>query len=91
MSKNLFEKQESLIKKQKEEEINKKKQIELDFKSQNKSSQEKIVDEQTKEIISKDLDELIKIENGNDVEYEFYFEGNIINTSQSIFEIIKDY
>ena len=91
MSKNLFEKQESLIKKQKEEEFNKKKQIELDLKSQNKSSQEKIIDEQTKEIISKDLDELIKIENGNDVEYEFYFEGNIINTSQSIFEIIKDY
>jgi hypothetical protein len=38
-----------------------------------------IVDEKTKEIIGKDLDELIKLENGNDVEYEFYFEGNIIN------------
>ena len=31
------------------------------------------------EIINKDLEELIKSEGGNDVEFEFFYKGTIIN------------
>ena len=45
--------------------------------------------EQTKELMAQDLEELIK-EQGEDIEYEFYYEGKLINLHQTIYEIIKD-
>jgi hypothetical protein len=47
------------------------------------------VSEQTKELLAFDLEELIK-EQGEDVDFEFYFEGKKIQPNQTIFEIIKD-
>ena len=48
-----------------------------------------VVSEQTKEVMALDLEELIK-ESGEDIEYEFYYEGKLINLHQTIYEIIKD-
>lgn len=39
--------------------------------------------------MAQDLDELIK-EQGEDIEYEFYYEGKLVNLHQTIYEIIKD-
>ena len=47
------------------------------------------VSEQTKELLAFDLEELIK-QQGEDVDFEFYFEGKQILPHQTIFEIIKD-
>jgi hypothetical protein len=47
------------------------------------------VSEQTKEVMALDLEELIK-EQGEDIEFEFYYEGKKINLHQTIYEIIKD-
>lgn len=45
--------------------------------------------QQTKELLDLDLEELIK-QQGEDVDFEFYFEGKLIQSAQTIFEIIKD-
>jgi hypothetical protein len=47
------------------------------------------VSEQTNELMALDLEELIK-EQGEDIEFEFYYEGKLINLQQTIYEIIKD-
>jgi hypothetical protein len=47
------------------------------------------VSEQTNELMALDLEELIK-EQGEDIEFEFYYEGKLINLHQTIYEIIKD-
>jgi len=47
------------------------------------------ISEQTKEIIDDDLEELIK-QQGEDCDFEFYFEGKQIMPNHTIFEIIKD-
>jgi hypothetical protein len=47
------------------------------------------VSEQTNELMALDLEELIK-EHGEDIEFEFYYEGKLINLNQTIYEIIKD-
>ena len=36
-----------------------------------------------------DLEELIKLQ-GEDIEYEFYYEGKLIQPNRRIFEIIKE-
>lgn len=44
--------------------------------------------EKLKETINMDLDELIKAV-GDDIEFEFYYQGQLINQNQTIFEILK--
>jgi len=40
-------------------------------------------------VLHQDLEELIK-QQGEDIDFEFYYEGKQIWSNQSIFEIIKD-
>jgi len=47
------------------------------------------VSEQTQEALAQDLEELIK-QQGEDIDFEFYYEGKPILPGQSMFEIIKD-
>lgn len=51
--------------------------------------EEGAISAQTEEVLHQDLEELIK-QQGEDIDFEFYFEGKQIWSSQSIFEIIKD-
>ena len=39
--------------------------------------------------MNQDLEELIKLQ-GEDIEYEFYYEGKLIQPNRLIFEIIKE-
>ena len=45
--------------------------------------------QQTKEVLADDLEELIK-QQGEDIDFEFYYDQKKILPSQTIFEIIKD-
>jgi len=47
------------------------------------------VSQQTKEVLADDLEELIK-QQGEDIDFEFYYEQKKIQSSQTIFEMIKD-
>jgi len=47
------------------------------------------VSEQTQEALALDLEELIK-QQGEDIDFEFYYEGKPILPHQSMFEILKD-
>ena len=46
------------------------------------------VSEEDKEVINSDLEELIKA-SGDDIEYEFYFGGQVVNQNQTLFEMLK--
>lgn len=43
---------------------------------------------QQQEFINQDLEELIKA-NGEDIEYEFYYNGQLVGHNQTLFEILK--
>jgi len=45
--------------------------------------------QQTKEVLADDLEELIR-QQGEDIDFEFYYEQRKILPSQTIFEMIKD-
>lgn len=47
------------------------------------------VSEQTQEILAQDLEELIK-QQGEDIDFEFFYEGKRILPHQSMFEIVKE-
>jgi hypothetical protein len=47
------------------------------------------VSAQTQELLAQDLEELIK-QQGEDIDFEFYYEGKRILPNQSMFEIFKD-
>lgn len=47
------------------------------------------VSEQTQEILAQDLEELIK-QQGEDIDFEFFYEGKRILAHQSMFEIVKE-
>lgn len=54
-----------------------------------KDSPEQEWDEAEKDLARRDLEDLIR-EEGEDVEFEFYFEGRpISNLSRSVFELFK--
>lgn len=40
------------------------------------------------DLIKTDLDELIKT-SGDDIEFEFYYGGHLVNSNQTIYEILK--
>ena len=96
-----LEKGEELIKENQLEQILEKEFLEQDKKIEKALEREKdlrkkikqveptAVSEQTKEVMAQDLEELIK-EQGEDIEFEFYYEGKLINLHQTIYEIIKD-
>ena len=97
----LLQKKEELIKDDQLEQILEKEFLEQDKKIEKALEREKdlrakisqveatAVSEQTKELMTQDLEELIK-EQGEDIEFEFYYEGKKINLHQTIYEIIKD-
>lgn len=45
--------------------------------------------EQTDELLQEDLEELIK-QQGEDIDFEFYFNGKKIQPNQTVFEILKE-
>lgn len=47
------------------------------------------VSEQTQEVLAQDLEDLIK-QQGEDIDFEFYYDQKKILPGQTIFEIIKD-
>ena len=51
--------------------------------------EEGIISEQTEAVLKQDLEELIT-QQGEDIDFEFFYEGKQILASQSIFQIIKD-
>lgn len=44
--------------------------------------------ELNQDLLNADLEELIKA-NGDDIEFEFYYQGQLVNQNQTLFEIIK--
>jgi len=47
------------------------------------------VSEQTAEVLAQDLEELIK-QQGEDIDFEFFYNGKPIQANQTMFEIVKD-
>ena len=47
------------------------------------------ISEQTQEVMAQDLEDLIK-QQGEDIDYEFFFDQKKILPGQTIFEIVKD-
>ena len=47
------------------------------------------ISEQTQEVLAHDLEELIR-QQGEDIDFEFFYEGKPIQAHQTMFEIIKD-
>eukprot|EP00352_Strombidinopsis_acuminata_P000801 CAMPEP_0176347854 /NCGR_PEP_ID=MMETSP0126-20121128/7407_1 /TAXON_ID=141414 ORGANISM="Strombidinopsis acuminatum, Strain SPMC142" /NCGR_SAMPLE_ID=MMETSP0126 /ASSEMBLY_ACC=CAM_ASM_000229 /LENGTH=56 /DNA_ID=CAMNT_0017696313 /DNA_START=4020 /DNA_END=4190 /DNA_ORIENTATION=- len=39
------------------------------------------------ELIKQDLEELIQANNGEDIEFEFYYQGRLLDTKTSLYEI----
>ena len=54
-----------------------------------RTAEEGSISEQTEAVLQQDLEELIK-QQGEDIDFEFYYEGKQIWSHQSIFEIIRD-
>lgn len=71
-----------------EEEDRSRKQMEQKLTREVELSVQDEGQEKLKETINMDLDELIKAV-GDDIEFEFYYQGQLINQNQTIFEILK--
>lgn len=87
-----FEEQDKKIQKalDKEKELRQKiKDVKNDIQERTAAAEEGGISEQTEELLIQDLEELIK-QQGEDIDFEFYYEGKLITPNQSIFEIIKD-
>lgn len=71
------------------EQIQKVEEALIKAQEQEQNLQKNALSPAQQEVVNQDLEELIKLQ-GEDIEYEFYYEGKLIEPNRLIFEIIKE-